>query len=114
MAASHALAMGGALLRRYCSCPAGTDCVCGLKPTRSGWSAKSLARLQDLMTQLRSVSAAAQRMGRTTHDCNRALDVMIARTPQHALAVLEAQSGRKWREARKKPATPEMPESEHG
>ncbi|RYE61087.1 MAG: hypothetical protein EOP20_00695 [Hyphomicrobiales bacterium] len=104
MAASHALAMGGALLRRFCSCPARTTCVCGLKPTKSGWSAPALAELKLAMNDLRSVSVVAVRLNRTTHDCNRALDVLIGRTPQHALAVLEAQSARKWREARRKPA----------
>jgi Asp-tRNA(Asn)/Glu-tRNA(Gln) amidotransferase A subunit family amidase len=104
MAASHALAMGGALLRRFCSCNAMEPCRCGLKPSRSGWSVEALMRLRALVRELRSVSAAASRMGRTVHDCNRALDVLIARTPTHALAVLEAQSTRKWREARKKPA----------
>lgn len=104
MAASHALALGGALLRRYCSCASATDCSCGLKPAKSGWSVPALAQLQQLMIEQRSVSAAARRMGRTVQDCNRALDVLIARTPPHALAVLEAQSARKWREARKKPA----------
>ena len=104
MAASHPLAVGGALLRRYCNCASAEDCSCGLKPTKSGWSVPALAQLQQLMGQTRSVATAAQRMGRTVHDCNRALDVLIARTPPHALAVLEAQSARKWREARRKPA----------
>lgn len=104
MAASHALALGGRLVRRYCSCEPRTPCVCGLKPTRSGWSAPALAELKLAMKQLGSVTATAHRLNRTTHDCNRALDALIARTPTHALAVLEAQSARSWREARKKAA----------
>lgn len=104
MAAWHALAMGGALLRRYCACPSAEPCSCGLKPAKSGWSVPALAQLQQLMAETRSVAVAARRMGRTVHDCNRALDVLIARTQPHALAVLEAQSARSWREARKKPA----------
>lgn len=104
MAAEHALAMGGRLIRRYCSCASAEPCTCGLKPRKSGWTAKELAALQATMKQLASVSAAALKLQRTTHDCNRALDVLVGRTPAHALAVLETQTARKWREARKKPA----------
>lgn len=104
MAAAHALALGGALVRRFCSCDPRGECGCGLKRTRSGWSVPALAELSLLMKQHGSVAAVALQTRRTVHDCNRALDELLGRSPTHALAVLEMQSARKWREARRKPA----------
>lgn len=99
MAAEHALAMGGRLLRRYCSCASAEPCSCGLKRAKSGWTVPALARLQQLMSEHRSIAVIAPMLGRTHHDCSRALDVLTCRTPTQALAMLEAQSTRTKREA---------------
>jgi hypothetical protein len=92
MAASHAIAMGHALLRRFCGCAFERACKCGGEPSRSGWTVESLSELQQLMREHGSVQTAALLLNRTVRECNIALDRLISRSPVHALAVLEARA----------------------
>lgn len=95
MAASHALAMGPALMRRFCSCDFTAPCRCGQEPPKSGWTVHGLAHLWDLMKEHGSLAIAAQLLDRTQHDCNIALDALLGATPAHALARLEARVERR-------------------
>lgn len=104
MAAVHALALGGRLIRRFCHCALEQLCRCGLQPSRSGWSVAGLIELQQLMAEHGSVATAARLLNRTLQDCNIALDRLMGRTPAHALAALEAWAERRQREGR--PAAP--------
>lgn len=95
MAASHAIAMGPVLLRRFCSCELERVCQCGGEPSKSGWTVEGLTELKELMREHGSVQTAALLLNRTVHDCNIALDRLMSRTPVHALAVLEAWAARR-------------------
>lgn len=97
MAASHALAMGPALLRRFCRCDFVSPCGCGQEPPRSGWTVAGLTGLRDLYREHRSLTRVAALTSRRQHDCNVALDALLGRTPTHALAVLEAQAAKNLR-----------------
>ncbi len=78
------------LIRRFCSCGKINICVCGLPQTNSGWTVESLTRLRLSMQEHGSVQVAAFELGETVHRCNVALNELLGRTPQHALAALEA------------------------
>lgn len=94
MAASHAIAMGPALLRRFCSCGVDNDCRCGLPRRMTGWTAGSLGELRHLMREHGSLDVVAALLGETKHECNKALDALLGATPTHALARLEAQAAK--------------------
>lgn len=101
MAASHALAMGPALLRRFCSCELERACTCDAEPSLSGWSVEALTELWELMRLHGSAATAAHLMRRTLRDCNVALDALLGATPTHALARLEAQAAKNLRTPRR-------------
>ncbi len=95
MAASHALAMGSALLRRFCSCGVDSACRCGLPRRLTGWTVEGLTELRELMREHHSLYTVAALIGETTHECNKALDALLGATPTHALARLEAKAARR-------------------
>lgn len=100
MAATHAIAMGSALLRRFCSCGVDNDCRCGLPRRLTGWTVEGLAELRQLMREHHSLDVVASLIGETKHECNKALDALLGATPTHALARLEAQSAKNLRAPR--------------
>lgn len=95
MAAAHALALGPALVRRFCGCGAANDCRCGLPRPQTGWTVDGLAELRQLMREHGSLETVAYLTARTRHECNLALDALLGATPVHALARLEAQAARR-------------------
>lgn len=95
MAAGHALALGPALVRRFCACDFVSPCRCGLEPPKSGWTVAALTEVRDLMREHRSLAVVASLTSRTRRDCNIALDALLGATPTHALARLEARAERR-------------------
>jgi hypothetical protein len=82
----------GALIRRYCGCGALNRCCCGLPKPDSGWTVERLQELQALRHEGHSVSDCAFQLGQDAQRVNIAINVMMGRTPAHALAVLERQA----------------------
>lgn len=90
---SNPAAVSG-IIRRFCSCDFVRSCSCGEPRPRSGWTAAELTDLRKLMREHGSMARVASLMSRTQRDCNRALFALIGRTPEHALAALEAKAAR--------------------
>lgn len=82
------------VIRRFCECGVHNRCSCGRPPRVTGWTVAKLAELRELMRDHGSVAIAAARIDETVHECNRALNALLGRTPAHALAALEAAKAR--------------------
>lgn len=82
-------------IRRFCSCGADNRCVCGRPRAVTGWSIGGLMEVRRIMRLHHSLAAVVVQTGRSSHDCNIALNALMGRTPAHALAALEAKTERR-------------------
>lgn len=82
------------IIRRYCSCASLRLCTCSLPAPRSGWSIERLERLRQVMREHGSLAIAAAAVDETLQRANIALEALLGRTPEQAMAALEARASR--------------------